>query len=81
MKKSVILGVHLQILVTIVAVILGLICLFGWDLSFYLKIIVAVDLLIMAYNNYKIYHKKNLTIVYILVAMMVLIMTIIGGLK
>lgn len=79
MKKTAILGIYLQMLVTAVVVILGLICLFGGDFSFLLKILVAVDLLVMAYNNYKVYSKKKLTILYVLVAIVVLVVTIVGG--
>lgn len=79
MKKTAILGIYLQMFVTVVVVILGLICLFGGDFSFLLKILVAVDLLVMAYNNYKVYPKKKLTILYVLVAIVVLVVTIVGG--
>ena len=75
-----ILGVNLQILITIVVVVLGIICLLGHDLYFFLEVSIALDLLVMAYNNYKIYHKKNLTWIYIIVAVLVFIAAIVSKL-
>ncbi len=80
-SKKLVWGFYLQILVTIVVAVLGFICLLGYDFYLALEITVAIDLFVMAYNNHRVYHKKNLTIVYLVVALAVLLMAVLGGFK
>ena len=73
-----IIGVNIQIIVTVIAVIFGIITIFKNSFSPFFKISVGVDLLIMAYNNHKIYHKKNLTIIYIVFAVLVIVLGVLS---
>ena len=80
-KKTVnsnIISVYLQIIITCVLVIVGIITLFRNSLFPILEIVMALDLLIVAYNNYKIYHKKKLTIVYLLFAILLILFGILS---
>ena len=71
-----IVGVVFQFIVTVVVVIFGILSLF--DKSYYstFELVIGVDLFIMAYNNQKIYQKKNLTIIYLLVGLLLVISSI-----
>lgn len=74
MKKKVgkindynIIGVNIQILLTIAVVILTMVTLcFNKKLLSVLEIVVSLDLFIMAHNNNRIYHKNKVTILYII---------------
>ena len=77
-----ILGVILQILVTLVAfvfLVLGLIVSHKYFL--FLEISLIVDFLIMAYNNEKIYKRKKMTAFYIfgsIIMALYVLMTVLG---
>lgn len=62
-----IVGVTLQFIVTIVVVIMGILSLFVEGIFPFFEIVMAIDLFIMAFNNYKIYKKPYFTIIYIAV--------------
>jgi len=68
-----ILFVNLQLLFTIIVVVL-LILSFFINVGFWLELSLCFALSIMAYNNYKIYKKKKLTIVYISFAIIMFIL-------
>lgn len=72
-----ILGVNLQIILTIVVVILGLLYLIaGSKFLNWLYIFIGLDLIIMGYNNIKIFKKQGLTIVYFASGIALIIYTI-----
>ena len=73
-----ILGVNLQVVVTIAVAIFAIIYLLTNKFLFVLEILMAIDLLIMALNNQKIYHKKNITYLYIAFAIILLVFAILA---
>ena len=55
-----------QGLLTILVVVFSILCLFfGGNYTVALEMISSLDLLVIAYNNYKIYKKSSLTILYL----------------
>ena len=77
-----ILGVFLQAIVTVVALVLFLLFLIcGKKYLIFLEIFVSIDLLIMAYNNKKIYRRNKMTVAYIVGSILMafyVLMTILG---
>ena len=73
-----ILIVNIQIVVTIFVLVFGLIYLLKGKYRLVFEILMAIDLLIMAYNNIKIYHKKFATYLYILFAIILILFTILS---
>ncbi len=71
-----IVGVVFQFIVTVVVVIFGILSLFNKSYYSTFELVIGVDLFIMAYNNQKIYQKKNLTIIYLLVGLFLVISSI-----
>lgn len=79
-NKDNIFGVLFQFVVTTVVVIFGILSLFHNKYYFAFELSIAIDLLIMAYNNQKVYHKKGLTFVYIGFALILLVSVILSKL-
>ena len=60
--------VDIQVIFTILVLIFGILYLFNSKMAIYFREFLILDLLMMAFNNYKIYKRINMTIVYLLVA-------------
>ena len=60
--------VDIQVIFTILVLIFGILYLFNSKMTIYFRGFLILDLLMMAFNNYKIYKRINMTIVYLLVA-------------
>ena len=60
--------VDIQVIFTILVLIFGILYLFNSKMAIYFRGFLILDLLMMAFNNYKIYKRINMTIVYLLVA-------------
>ncbi len=73
-----ILGVNMQIVITIAVLIFGGIYLFTKRFRSVFEILMAMDLFIMAYNNERIYHKRRATILYITFGILLLVFAILS---
>ena len=73
-----ILGIILQIVVTIIVLVLGIISLFNNSFLSWFEIFIALDLMIMACNNIKIYQKKGFTFYYFIVGIFIFIIGILS---
>ena len=60
-----ILGINIQIVVTIIVAIMGVLSLFLKRFFPFFQLAMAIDLFLLAYNNHKVYHRKNITLMYI----------------
>ena len=71
--------VNIQIILTILVLVFLILSLVA-DKKFFLgmEIFVGLDLLIMGLNNHLIYKRKNITIMYVLIGICVLIYAILG---
>ena len=74
-----ILGLNIQIILTILVCIFSLLG-FLVNKNFFniMKIFGGLDLLVMAYNNEKIYHNKGISVVYVIFGVIMLIWGIVG---
>ena len=59
--------VDIQVIFTILVLIFGILYLFNSKMAIYFRGFLILDLLMMAFNNYKIYKRINMTIVYLFV--------------
>lgn len=73
-NKFNILFVDLQIVMTILTIIVFILFLFNSGLKMYLQLSLGVTLLVMAYNNQRIYKRKGATIMYIIVGIALLVL-------
>lgn len=73
-NKFNILFVDLQIVMTILTIIVFILFLFNSGLKMFLQLSLGVTLLVMAYNNQRIYKRKSATIMYIIVGSTLLIL-------
>lgn len=69
--------VDIQVIFTVLVLIFGILYLFNSKMAIYFRGFLILDLLMMAFNNYKIYKRINMTIVYLLVAIGLLICMVI----
>ena len=60
--------VDIQVIFTVLVLIFGILYLFNSKMAIYFKAFLILDLLMMAFNNYKIYKRINMTVVYLIVA-------------
>ncbi len=65
--------VDIQIVLTVLTVILAIVVLFYQDMMRVFQLSLGCCLLMMAYNNQKIYKRKNITIIYVVVGIILLI--------
>ncbi len=74
-----ILWVNIQVIMTILVVIF-LILGFVSSKKYFLgmEICMGLDLLVMAYNNYLIYKRKNVTVMYAIIGVLVLVYALLG---
>lgn len=70
--------INIQVFLTFLVVVLFIVCLFNRKYMSYVEITLFFALLCMAYNNFKIYKRKFATILYLVVAVLVLVFFIIG---
>ncbi len=69
-----ILWVNIQAFITFAVLVLAILSLAIDEKYFILmEILVALDLFVMAFNNYRIYKRKNATILYVVVGIFLLI--------
>mgnify|MGYP006916049641 CR=1 FL=1 len=74
-----ILGVNIQIVLTIIVVIFGLLYLIvGSKFRNLFYLFIGLDLIIMGYNNIKVFKKQGLTIVYFASGIALIIYTILA---
>ena len=73
-----ILGAFLQALCTIIVFVLAIVSIMNHNIFPYFEIIMGIDLMIMAYNNKKIFQKEKLTLYYLIFGIIVLVIGIIG---
>jgi len=73
-----ILGAFLQVLCTIIVLVLAIVSIMNHNIFPYFEIIMGIDLMIMAYNNKKIFQKEKLTLYYLIFGIIVLVIGIIG---
>ena len=73
-----ILGAFLQALCTIIVLVLAIVSIMNHSMFPYFEIFMGIDLMIMAYNNKKIFQKEKLTLYYLIFGIIVLIVGIIG---
>ena len=66
--------VDIQIVVTVLTVILAIVFIFNQKYTKLFEFSLGVNLLVMAFNNYKIYKRSRLTIVYAIVGIMILLL-------
>ena len=66
--------VDIQIVVTILTVILAVVFIFNHSIFKLFQLSLGLNLLVMAFNNYKIYKRSNITIVYALVGVIILLL-------
>ena len=72
-----ILGAFLQALCTIIVLVLAIVSIMNHNIFPYFEIIMGIDLMIMAYNNKKIFQKEKLTLYYLIFGIIVLIIGIV----
>ena len=84
-KKSVntinafnILFVDIQIVITVLTVILAILFIFNQKFMTLFEFSLGLNLLVMAFNNYKIYKRSKLTLIYALVGAMILFLIFLG---
>ena len=73
-----ILGAFLQALCTIIVLVFAIVSIMNHNIFPYFEIIMGIDLMIMAYNNKKIFQKEKLTLYYLIFGIIVLIIGIVG---
>ena len=73
-----ILGAFLQILCTIIILVLAIVSIMNHNIFPYFEIFMGIDLMIMAYNNKKIFQKEKLTLYYLIFGIIVFVFGIIG---
>ena len=73
-----ILGAFLQAFCTIIVLVLAIISIMNHNIFSYFEIFMGLDLMIMAYNNNKIFHKEKLTLYYLIFGIIVLVIGIVG---
>lgn len=69
-------GLFLQAVLTELMIIFGIITLMSNKLLPAFYTIISMIMFVMAYNNFKFYHKKNMTSIYIIIGLFVIITTI-----
>lgn len=81
MKRSINnIGMFIQVILGFAIIIMMIISIFTKVLYIPLQILIVPELLIMAYNNQKVYKKKFMTYIYLALALYILISLIIGAL-
>ncbi len=61
--------ITLQFILTIGLIIFGIITIFKTDLLYIFEIFLGITLLVMGLNNYLIYKRRNLTLLYLIIGL------------
>ena len=61
--------IALQFILTIGLIIFGIITIFNTDLLYIFEIFLGITLLVMGVNNFLIYKRRNLTILYLIIGL------------
>lgn len=69
--------INLQVVCTIVAIILFIIFIFKREVWIYLGLLLGFSLFLMAYNNYVIYKKKYMTIIFTIMGLLLVVYSIV----
>ncbi|MBE6157849.1 MAG: hypothetical protein E7160_03555 [Firmicutes bacterium] len=73
-----ILFVDIQIVITVLTVILAILFIFNQKYMTLFEFSLGLNLLVMAFNNYKIYKRSKLTLIYAFVGVMILFLIFLG---
>lgn len=73
-----ILAVDIQIIFTVLSIILAIVSLFNNSFFRIFKLSLGFSLLIMGYNNQKIFKRKNTTILYVIAGVILVIVGCLG---
>ena len=73
-----ILFVDLQMVLTLLVVVFFIIGFFNQKFLIATEICLGLDLFMMAYNNYLIYRRRNMTIIYIVIGVLALLSALLG---
>lgn len=73
-----ILGITIQVILTICVIVFFLISLFHSKFFPYLYLFFSFDLFVMGYNNLKVYKRKNITVLYFIVGFIIFIYSILS---
>lgn len=71
-------GMTIQTILMVVVVVLGITTIFNKSFNTAFMIVMGVTLLVLAYNNHKIYKRKLFTILYIAGAILAIVSGILG---
>ena len=71
-----ILGINIQIVVTIIVAVLGVLSLFLKQLFPFFQLTMAMDLFLLAYNNHKVYQRKKITLMYIMCGILLVLFAV-----
>lgn len=74
-------GITMQIVLVGLVLIFAVVSIFNPSCQYICTLFTGLALLVMAYNNYKIYKRKSFTMVYIIVGVLVLIFTVLDLIK
>ena len=69
--------INLQVVCTIVAIILFIIFIFKREVWIYLGLLLGFSLFLMAYNNYVIYKKKYMTVIFTIMGLLLVVYSIV----
>ncbi len=76
MKKKI--GLYLQGIFTLLAIVFAIVSIFNNDFIIVIQMLLGLDLLAMAYNNQVLYKRRLFTILYVVAALVVIVMSLIG---
>ena len=71
-----ILGINIQIVVTIIVAVLGVLSLFLKQLFPFFQLAMSMDLFLLAYNNHKVYQRKKITLMYIVCGIILILFAV-----
>ncbi len=78
-NKYSLVGVLFQLLVTVVAVVLGIIALIKGNVFIDItQVVVGIDFLVMSYNNKWVYNRDKFTVLYLIVGIICILSGTIG---
>lgn len=77
-NKYNILSVNLQVIMTVIVVVFGIISLMRADFTKWFQLALGFNFIVIGYNNYLIYRRTNFTILYIGMGILFLILSIFG---
>ena len=68
---------YLQAIFALITVVLTIVYILNKSITGFLQLSLGLTILIMGYNNYKVYHRKFLTLVYVLVGVILITLSVI----